>query len=257
MRSVLITALAATVIGVASPAAAAVTFSGTGTAPDGASLAASATFDVVGGHLIVSLTNTAPGDVNSLPDVLHALFFDVSGNPALSYTSGTICSGCSFTQTGVGAPTGTDIGAEWGYITNPVGGGLTQHYGLSSAGYGIGSYTFAPGAVIQPHKATQPDGPDYGLVTAGYSTAGDSGGMGQNQPFINDGVVLDLGAFNGQLSSIGNIRFQYGTDISADTHFGSSVPEPATWGMMLLGFGGIGIAMRRRRKPANSFMQIA
>jgi hypothetical protein len=28
------------------------------------------------------------------------------------------------------------------------------------------------------------------------------------------------------------------------------VPEPATWAMMLLGFGGIGVAMRRRRKEA-------
>ena len=27
------------------------------------------------------------------------------------------------------------------------------------------------------------------------------------------------------------------------------VPEPATWAMMLLGFGGIGFAMRRRRSP--------
>ncbi|HEX6783372.1 MAG TPA: FxDxF family PEP-CTERM protein [Sphingomicrobium sp.] len=28
-----------------------------------------------------------------------------------------------------------------------------------------------------------------------------------------------------------------------------AVPEPATWAMMLLGFGGIGFAMRRRRNP--------
>jgi hypothetical protein len=28
-----------------------------------------------------------------------------------------------------------------------------------------------------------------------------------------------------------------------------AVPEPATWAMMLLGFGGIGFAMRRRRQP--------
>jgi hypothetical protein len=28
------------------------------------------------------------------------------------------------------------------------------------------------------------------------------------------------------------------------------VPEPATWALMLLGFGGIGLAMRRRRRPA-------
>lgn len=29
----------------------------------------------------------------------------------------------------------------------------------------------------------------------------------------------------------------------------SPVPEPATWAMMLLGFGGIGFSMRRRTKP--------
>jgi hypothetical protein len=27
------------------------------------------------------------------------------------------------------------------------------------------------------------------------------------------------------------------------------VPEPATWAMMLLGFGAMGIAIRRRRQP--------
>lgn len=30
----------------------------------------------------------------------------------------------------------------------------------------------------------------------------------------------------------------------------AAVPEPATWAMMLLGFGGMGVALRRRRKPA-------
>jgi hypothetical protein len=30
----------------------------------------------------------------------------------------------------------------------------------------------------------------------------------------------------------------------------TAVPEPATWGMMLLGFGAVGFAMRRRRQPA-------
>lgn len=32
--------------------------------------------------------------------------------------------------------------------------------------------------------------------------------------------------------------------------YGAAVPEPATWAMMLLGFAGIGVSMRRRRRPA-------
>jgi hypothetical protein len=34
------------------------------------------------------------------------------------------------------------------------------------------------------------------------------------------------------------------------------VPEPATWAMMLLGFGGIGVALRRSRRT-RAFMQVA
>ena len=37
--------------------------------------------------------------------------------------------------------------------------------------------------------------------------------------------------------------------------FVASVPEPATWAMMLMGFGAIGFAMRRRRSTA--FAQVA
>jgi hypothetical protein len=36
-----------------------------------------------------------------------------------------------------------------------------------------------------------------------------------------------------------------------------SVPEPATWGLMLLGFAGAGIALRRDRKRKPALMQIA
>lgn len=35
------------------------------------------------------------------------------------------------------------------------------------------------------------------------------------------------------------------------------VPEPATWALMLLGFGGIGVAMRRGRKQSSLLSQIA
>jgi hypothetical protein len=36
------------------------------------------------------------------------------------------------------------------------------------------------------------------------------------------------------------------------------VPEPGTWALMLLGFGGIGLALRRgRRRGKPALMQIA
>ena len=39
------------------------------------------------------------------------------------------------------------------------------------------------------------------------------------------------------------------TSFSGTLTAGSAVPEPATWAVMMLGFGGLGMAMRRRTKP--------
>jgi len=168
----------------------------------------------------------------------------MAGSPSLTYTSANICGSCTFTAAG---PTGTDVGAMWGYITNPS--GVSQDYGLSSAGYGAGTYTFAPGAADQPHQGTPPAGGDYGIVSAGYTLAGDNGGITNNQPYVKNSVVFDLGAFNGSLSNINNIRFQYGTALTDANLPGTPpVPEPATWAMMLMGFAGIGATMRRRRR---------
>lgn len=36
-----------------------------------------------------------------------------------------------------------------------------------------------------------------------------------------------------------------------------AVPEPGTWAMMLIGFGGVGVAMRRRRRTGAQLAQIA
>jgi hypothetical protein len=37
----------------------------------------------------------------------------------------------------------------------------------------------------------------------------------------------------------------------------NAVPEPGTWAMMLLGFGGMGVAMRRRRGATTRLLQVA
>ncbi len=44
------------------------------------------------------------------------------------------------------------------------------------------------------------------------------------------------------------LSFNPNTVFSLDVSFASSVPEPATWAMMLMGFGAIGISMRRRNE---------
>ncbi|MES2903442.1 MAG: DUF4394 domain-containing protein [Pseudomonadota bacterium] len=48
----------------------------------------------------------------------------------------------------------------------------------------------------------------------------------------------------GSATLIGALGAQGVTGIT----FGAAVPEPGTWAMMLMGFGAIGVAMRRRRK---------
>jgi len=46
-----------------------------------------------------------------------------------------------------------------------------------------------------------------------------------------------------------DLTFGAGAGAFNDTVNIAAVPEPATWAMMLLGFAGIGVATRRRRKP--------
>ena len=62
-------------------------------------------------------------------------------------------------------------------------------------------------------------------------------------------------AINGE--SILNLHYAFsgGTESEADAlrqvriiPFGSAIPEPSSWAMMMLGFGAAGYALRRRRK---------
>jgi hypothetical protein len=71
-------------------------------------------------------------------------------------------------------------------------------------------------------------------------------------PANNQGYQLVTASFTG---ASGQVAF---TDLGPATQQGdlidnivvSSVPEPATWAVMLVGFGGLGVAMRSRRKQA-------
>jgi len=66
--------------------------------------------------------------------------------------------------------------------------------------------------------------------------------------------LLDLGATTTHTITLSDGQGSSNAQIFAT---GGAVPEPATWAMMLLGFGGIGMAMRGSRKATGRLMQVA
>ena len=107
----------------------------------------------------------------------------------------------------------------------------------------------------------------------GFRLAGGNGGNAYISFFRDDGSLIDsftlsnlpvIAAFG--FSRDGGIHDIRGVSIWNDdlTGFGigavrydvSSVPEPASWGLMLLGFGAVGFAMRRRRSREHRLTQL-
>lgn len=69
----------------------------------------------------------------------------------------------------------------------------------------------------------------------------------QALPVTNRRVTFDL---TGADQALGGLRFtstQYAFESDTFSFSTGAVPEPATWAMMILGFGGAGVALRRRR----------
>lgn len=62
-----------------------------------------------------------------------------------------------------------------------------------------------------------------------------------------DGSVVGKSVLQNANGEIHNNYFQ--GDLSSVASVGVTAPEPSTWGMMILGFGLIGLAMRRRSRP--------
>jgi hypothetical protein len=110
-------------------------------------------------------------------------------------------------------------------------------------------YNTVLGAI--PHQADGDATFDFGsLNLSGLTIFGahfgnnSDGGDAQNISAI---WLLDLGSNPTHIVTLTDGQGVSNAQIFAT---GGAVPEPATWAMMLLGFGGIGTAMRRGRKPA-------
>ena len=128
--------------------------------------------------------------------------------------------------------------------------------GFGSAGSNIGNLTFfgagaaqvsfdlIEGVNVRDHF----NGVFNNVATGVFATQDYDGGNRY------DVYRYDISALGGTLTSIGfsstNVDFVQGQPFLAAVTTAGGVPEPASWAMMLLGFGGLGAVMRRTRRPA-------
>lgn len=193
-----------------------------------------------------------------------ALALASAANAGITFTGSTTgCFGSPCTPT----PSATDNGltfnsGTFSQSTDATGfaaiGGITNNFGTITLVPSTHSYTGDLFDLLI--SFTAPPGTGSGSFTAdllGSLTSTSVGGLQINfsnpTQQISDGMggfytlhVNDV-AFSGGLSD--NL---YTTLLSQNIsgYIIAAVPEPATWALMLLGFGGIGFAMRRSRKPA-------
>jgi hypothetical protein len=214
--------------------------------------AAEVVFDIDGVNLEVVLTNTSAYDVLVPVDVLTAVFFDITGDPALTRISALLTAGSTVFYDPDGQPAGGVVGGEWAYKNNLSGAPLGAKQGVSSTGVGLfgGSDQF-PGADLAP-PATSPDGLQYGLLSAGDDVATGNGGVTGSGGLIKNSVTFLLGSLptGFTLGDISNVSFQYGTSLSEPNI--PAIPEPETYAMLLAGLSLMGFFARRRKLKATA-----
>src|SRR5437764_4861502 len=123
----------------------------------------------------------------------------------------------------------------------------------------VGFIGFGTGNIEGFSGLTGPTNFGSGAVTNGSSSVGDlfainSSSFGSPYVFFTSGysgsaISATDTWFGASIASLGATPGQYVyTAANHDTvtiNIGGAVPEPSTWAMMLLGFAGIGFAMRR------------
>jgi len=165
-----------------------------------------------------------------------------------SVTLGTaIGSSCS----GVGCTAGTATAT----VTDNV--NIPNKVQFDDTNTGSGSQTgwfnfFVTPSMLGTFTATAATNPASTLTLFELLTGGTSSTVGSTLVTSTPGTQLTYGGlvagqwytfrYTANMSTAGSI--------SGNATFYPAVPEPATWGMMLLGFAGIGFVLRRQRRPA-------
>jgi hypothetical protein len=101
---------------------------------------------------------------------------------------------------------------------------------------------------------TTPGSTTYDTLLQGTVTGVNAGGVFVNFDNAVRNFASSAGPFTFALNDV-SISSNSATQIISG-QIQAAVPEPGTWAMMLLGFGGMGVALRRRRK-LTSIAQLA
>lgn len=215
-----------------------IVFQATGTnSASGNALSASASFDIVGTTLTLVLTNN--NNVSVPSDVLIALLWDMGTNTAvLSNFDADVTVGSTPHPQDLDATGGN---GEWKYAANTAGlPGVTQHYGVGTAGLGI--FTGGGGQQF-----------NWGLINGKNANA---------NPAVDGGTFIDNSAtftftlpanFTGTIS---NVRFQFGTALNEPSitcataqctpSDDTPTPEPATFGLLGVAMAGLVVMLKKR-----------
>jgi hypothetical protein len=239
-------------------------FSGTvpGGGIDGHDISGSASFAISGSNLLITLTNTLTTAVGFQDQILQGVVWQQIGIGTLTTVSAIASNVVN--SSSYNGPLG-DVGGEWAYkIGAPspaLGSADRQIYGAGTYGGGDPNGTnpvfFPKTSVNNLGGPTNPDGAQYGIISANTSNPSSIGGFefppNGNDPDAN-GLVRDQILFTLGLSDdfkTGQDTYAYSFDNVAlffGTSPGGVVPIPPT--ALLLGGGLLGLCLLgyRRRK---------
>lgn len=263
MKRYLVALLAAMAWGTAAQAVQ-VTYTASGTGPDGQPVAATAIFDITGNILTITLTNTSGSSTpqDAPGSTLSGLYWNFTGSPVLTPLSATVVAGsiigpCDISLT---CATDTNVAGEFGYAATSGPAGSDR--GISSSGYlttglpgNIGNFN-GGAAGVDLDSPDSLDGINFGIISAaaGYDPNGGLAGT----PEIRDTVVFQLSGVSGLgIADISNVSFQYGTSLTelnipgtpggGGGSTGNPLPEPGLPALVAIGFLGM-VMMRGRRR---------
>lgn len=185
-------------------------------------------------HAAVTITAVTPGtDPYSGP------------TPTFDFESAAPVSGGLVTTGSVNNIRAQPFGSTGNYWTVGPADGAVGIMDLSSFG-DISNVNFLWGSVDAFNFIDFLDGDDNVIATFSGSDIFNPANGDQNNPNLNP--VVRFTVTGEHVTSLTSLRLRSNQNAFETDNFAiNAVPEPATWAMMLLGFGAIGFGMRRRR----------